>query len=208
LRRLEKQMGGQDRSILEGKVSVDGGQAHWLVPRDRVKSSLAPMVPQGSKLYLIKVDFTLHRLVNQKICREMTLRLSLEDSGAAAVDLFPRHIDSIQVRPKSLTVTRAVQLMGVEDRSGPFPVDGLEPEVTGYREHERSLYWVFKPGAEGGAVAQGAKSVFFLLSVPEQLTTASISVGYQADIGSYLFGQLWWPGPAKSETQVVVVKLK
>jgi hypothetical protein len=208
LRRQEEQMGGQPRVILEGKLSLDGAQAHRLLPHASAAPALAPVIPRGSQLYLVKVDFTLHKLAERKICREMIFYLSLEDPDTAFVDLFPKHINSVRDRPQSLTVSRTAQLMGVADRSGPFPLDELVPEVTGYRDDVRTLYWVFRPAREGDSIAQGTRSVFFLLRLPEQRATASLAMRSEADIGSYLFGELWWPGSSKTEARMIAVRLK
>ncbi|HEV7509192.1 MAG TPA: hypothetical protein VGS07_30225 [Thermoanaerobaculia bacterium] len=203
LRRVERQMGGPDRSIVEGSVSVDRGIAHRLLPT----SSVTPILPKGSRLYVIKVDFTLNKLEGKKSCRKMTLLLAVDEPGSTVIDFFPRHLNSSQQIPKSLAVTPSAELIGLQGSQGAFPVDALEPKITGFGKHEHNIYWTFE-AAEGRSIAEGARSVFLVLTMPSERAKALLSVEGEADIGSYAFGRWWWPDTSKSDISKLAVPLR
>jgi hypothetical protein len=198
---VEPQMGGPDRTVVEGSLSIDRVTAYPLIP-----TASAPILPKEVTLFVVKVDFTLSPLTGTKNCREMTLHLAVSHPDDA-VDLFPRRIESPQDVPQSLSISPTQNLIGAHDSQGLFPVDALAPTIRGFSRQGHDLYWTFAPG-EGSSISPGSRSVFFVLRTLKVRTQAPLAVDCEAKIGSYLFGRWWWPSPATSAAARLVIPLR
>ncbi len=206
LTRVEKQLGGPDRSFVDGTISFDRATAYSLLA-PQPQARITPLLRHDAKLYVVKFDFTLNRLQGERRCRRMTLRLVVDDPEAEIVSLFPRRINVTDQAPKTLTVNEVALLSAAEGLTGPFPVEGLEPTISGTIKEGRILEWTFYAPASS-SLSPGAKSVYFVVRVPDSREKTPLSAAWAADVGSYSFGRWWWPEPATSETVKRAVSLR
>lgn len=195
LKRLDPRMGSNDpRPVADGAISVDGPEV-FLLASGSQRSRL-------ERLYLIRLDFTLHKLVEQDVYREATVHVTLDGRDVRVIDMFPRRLLAGHPGVQAIALSRARQLVAAHQ--GIAVVD-LEPVVLGYRRYARELYWKLEGVAK--ELSPGAKSVFFLLSVPPQRSAVKASVRYEARVGRWLIDRWFWPGRSRTDSLQVLMRL-
>jgi hypothetical protein len=206
LLRIEKQMGGPDRTVVEGSVTADRALAYRLNPTAGADSHVRFILGKSSQLYVVKFDFVFNALAGTKACRRLTLDVAVDDPEAEILDLFPQQLDFQEKLPRSLTVKPSALLSGADSPDGLFSVGAIEPRILG-RIDGRTLEWIFE-AASGGSVSSGTKTVFFVVRLPDRLANAPLSAKFEADIGANLFGRWWLPGTSKTGAAKLAVLLR
>jgi hypothetical protein len=188
LRRKDFQMGDpRPRIIVEGTVSNDGART-YCGPRQPAQVGQWRESRRGVEtVCLVQLDFTLHPLAKNKVCRRLTYRVTFAD-GVRILDLYPRSLKKPADVAKGLLVSAADQLVPAATVRAQIAVAGLEPVVTGHRERGPSAYWMFETGR---ALHSGVRSVYLLLTVPPGRRTLLGQVRMEALLGRYAGGDLF-----------------
>lgn len=207
----EEQAMGQPRPILVKEGTLSNAGPRLFCPPDvrAPDAGLRLEMAQGTRLCVLRTDFTLHPLDGGKEFRRLIVRLGVESRGVEMLDLYPRALLHPEDKARSLGLSVAgAQFIPLPDGSphpGLFSVVDLQPVITGHRETGPAAYWILT--SPQGPVPIGMRSVFALVNVPAKLSSLAGSIQYESDIGAHIFGIFRMPGTAKTQSVKFEIRL-
>jgi len=211
--REEQRMGSPDPIlILEGSISYDGAFLYCRPSSPGAGGEFRLMGSSEARLCVLRIDFTLHPLVERKEFRRVAVRLTLPSVGVNLRDLYPRNLAKAEDCGHSLAVslegTEFLTLPATAPRPGIFSVEDLRPVVVGLPQPGPGITWEFRGEKKDIPLTIGTRRVFGLVSVPLDRETLSGVIRFEADIGSHIFDIFRMPGTAKAREEKFEIRLR
>lgn len=210
--RAEQRMGSPDPIlIVEGAMSADGVFLYCRPGQPKTGQGFRLMEAPGTRLCVLRIDFTLRPLVERKEFRRLAVALTLAGEGVSLRDLYPRNLTQPGDRGHSLAVSlegaQFLSLPAAATRPGIFSVEDLRPVVVGFPQPGPGIFWELHGEKASLPLSIGSRRVFGLLSILVGEEALRGTVRFEADIGFHLFDTFRMPGTSRTHDLKFEIKL-